>query len=184
MFRRSVGYRLIRIGSSRGTRTGEPSAVMIYPISQKARQLVNDLRGVLARDIHPQLQLSFDHGPCPMTPILRAGILSNLPPPAPLQANEEANTVAAFAFGPRTLEAAIVSLRSYLTTHGDALAVLSAQAQTLIGARVFDGLDWTEAASRAGYPSVPAAMRAIRRAIRMVVLHATPELEAKKPRSN
>ena len=36
-FRRHVGYALLRGGASRGTRTGEPAAVMVRPVSAAAK---------------------------------------------------------------------------------------------------------------------------------------------------
>ncbi|MEE2788426.1 MAG: GNAT family N-acetyltransferase [Myxococcota bacterium] len=176
-FRRSLGYRLVRIGASRGARTGEPAAVMLRPISRRAHRLVDELRRIFARDAELQLRLSFDVGPCPLDPTVRSSILSHLPPPARLSADETARTVAAFAFGPRTLEAAATALRAYVGQHQSTLAILTGQARTLIEARLLEGADWHEATCRAHYPSVPAAMRAMRREIRTLVRHATPQLE-------
>ena len=56
-FRRHVGYVLVRVGASRGTRTGEPAAVMIHPVSPRAHRLTRELRGDLARELPYQLSL-------------------------------------------------------------------------------------------------------------------------------
>ena len=56
-FRRSVGYALVRVGASRGTRTGEPAAVMLRPVSERATRLLDGLREDLARDLPLQLEL-------------------------------------------------------------------------------------------------------------------------------
>ncbi len=102
-FRRSVGYEVVRVGASRGTRTGEPAAVMLRAASPAGARLVGDLRGALARDLPPQLEL------------LRDDVLDDdLPEPAPLTPEEVAEGVRAYAFGARTLEASIAALTRYV----------------------------------------------------------------------
>src|SRR5690606_38647685 len=63
-FRRAVGYELVRLGASKSARAGEPTAVMVRPVSARASRLVADLRADLARDLPIQLALiaADEHG--------------------------------------------------------------------------------------------------------------------------
>lgn len=59
-FRKALGYKLVRVGSSRGARTGEPPVVMVRPCSPRAHALVDALQAELARDL-PDLLHLLDH---------------------------------------------------------------------------------------------------------------------------
>ncbi len=163
-FRRSLGYALVRVGASRGARTGEPAAVMIRAVTPRARLLVRELRAALARDLPLQLELM--EREVPMDDALVAALREDLPDPAPLSAAVIEEAVQAYAFGPRPFESVALAVRSWVALEDEAFGRLSAADRQLIDARVLRGLRWSEVAAAAAMPSVPAAMRATRRAVR------------------
>jgi len=173
-FRRHVGYALLRVGASRGTRTGEPAAVMVRPVSAAAKALVADLRVDLARDLPLQLSLMAAGHELVLDPALEAALHLGLPDAPTLDEAAIRYTVATYAFGPRTLEAAAVALTAFIEGHRDALDTLSDGERTLIEGRVLGHESWHGITERAGLPSVPAAMRAARRAVRALVLRVDP----------
>lgn len=173
-FRRGLGYALVRVGASRGARTGEPAAVMVRPVSRAAQALVDDLRAALARDLPAQLALMADE--VPLEPALEAALRAELPPPAPLDAATLREAIEGYAFGPRPFEASPVAIRAFVDDHPVALAALAERDRGLIEARVRAHRPWSEVAARTGFDSVPAAMRAMRRAVRALALRVDPDL--------
>lgn len=163
-FRRSMGYELVRVGASRGARTGEPAAVMVRPVSARARKLVEELRVELARDLPLQLELL--EGEHPLEAELKSALMAGLPAPPPMGEAEVRRVVASYLGGPRPYESAAFALGRFVSTHADVLHGLVASERALIEGRVLRCLPWARAAAEAGYPSVPAAMRALRRALR------------------
>lgn len=159
-FRRAVGYEVVRLGSAPGERTGEPSVVMLRPVSDAARALVARLRGALARDLPTALALLEAEGE-PVDEALAELLSRGLPPPAPLPDAERDRIVAHWAHGPRPYEAAAVAVRAWLVAHPRALD--GHPDREWIEARVLGGLGWRDVARQAGL-TVPAAMRALRRA--------------------
>ena len=175
-FRRSVGYEVIRVGASRGTRTGEPAAVMMRPVSPRAHALFHTVRADLARDLPLQLSLMSAGNELVLDPALEAALHHALPTPPALTAEEIRYAVATFAYGPRTLEAAAVALTAFIEAHRAALAHLAPQDRGLIEDRVLHHLSWIAVMQRACTPSVPATMRAARRAVRALAERVDPEI--------
>lgn len=173
-FRRGLGYSLVRVGASRGARTGEPAAVMIRPMTDPARRLVDELRAVLARDL--PLQLAMMQDDLPIDDDLAEALARDLPPPAPLDAAACREAILGYAFGPRPLEACPTAIGRWIEDHAGRLSALDDAGRALIEARVRDRAPWAEAAARAGLPSIPAAMRALRRAVRALALRVDPTL--------
>ena len=161
-FRRAVGYELVRVGASRGTRTGEPAAVMLRPVSDAARALLEGLRADLARDLPLQLELLA--ADLVLEPALRAALEAGLPPAAPLSDADAEAIVVAYLDGPRPFESAAYAVTQYVARHAEALDELPNAA--LIRRRVLDRASWAETTKDAGFPSIPAAMRALRRTLR------------------
>ncbi|MEZ4322935.1 MAG: GNAT family N-acetyltransferase [Myxococcota bacterium] len=161
-FRRSQGYRLVRLGVSRGSRTGEPSAVMVRPVSPDAHALVHDLRAVLARDLPLQLELMQADG-LPLAPDLLQAVLADLPAPAPLDGPAITEAVRAYTRGSRPYDAMATALTAFVQASD--LTPLEGEARQLVEARVLHRASWTELSARTGLP-VPAVMRALRRAFR------------------
>lgn len=168
-FRRSLGYELVRLSASRGARTGEPSVMMLRPVSERARVLVTELRAELARDLPRQLELLHADGETLLDPVLVASLCADLPPPAPLDPARCRALADAYAHGPRTFESVALALQQYVESHRDRLAVLTPAERRTIEGRVLAGHGWRRVAADAGLPGVPAAMRGLRRAVRRLV---------------
>jgi len=178
-FRRQVGYRLVRVGAFRGTRTGEPAAVMIRPVSTRAKRLVETLRVALARELPEQLALMQSGHELLLSDDLHSSLLYGLPEPIPLTEDEVCLRVARFAFGPSTQEAVASALRRFVTGHQSLLEYLPHDADRLIRCRIVDGGSWADTMAAAGLPSIPATMRALRRAVRAFCAVADPDLASK-----
>ncbi len=164
-FRRAQGYRVVRIGASRGARTGEPSVMMIRPTSERAEALTRRLRAGLARDLDAQLGF-LEEGGLALEPALRASLAEGLERGLGDDPAWDAERCRAYAHGPRTFESVATSLGRFVRAHGGSLAALGVSERALLEARVVERAPWSVAAARAGLPSVPAAMRATRRAFR------------------
>jgi len=166
-FRRSVGYELVRVGVSRGARSGEAAAVMIRPVSDRGRSLVDSLRVELSRSLAIQLELLEVDGDLELDEALRASLSRGLPSPAPLGDDELRAVVERYAAGPQPFDAAAYALAPFVERRG--LSGLDLRARRLVEGRVLRRRSWAEVAREAGYPSVPAAQRALRPAIRLLL---------------
>ena len=175
-FRRTVGYELVRLGASRGSRTGEPAAVMIYPVTARAQKLLKDLRADLARDLPLQLRLMQAGHELSLAPGLAQTLVEDLPEPAPLSERQIVLSVRAYAFGSRTQESVAGALRVFVERHAYNLPRLHADARTLIEARVLDLASWQDTVTRTGVATIPAAMRGLRRAVKSLVTTSAPHL--------
>lgn len=166
-FRRAAGYELIRVGASRGVRTGEPSAVMMRPVSPAARRLFDALREDLARDLPLQLELQNTDGELALEPALEAALGQGLAVDPKARSTEARDAiVSSYAHGPRTYESAATPLTAWVRAHRARLSELEDEERFLIEARILERRSWSEVARLSELPSVPAAMRALRRAIR------------------
>lgn len=157
-FRRSVGYGLVRLGMSRGRRSGEPAAIMLRPVSPRAVQLVDDLRVELARNLPLQCEL-LDRD-LALDPALAAALLDDLPPVAPPSDEELLATVQRYVDGPQPSDAVAYALARWVELHHDRLSSLDARIRAVVEGRVLRRRPWTEVSD-----SVPWAMRALRPAI-------------------
>jgi tRNA(Met) cytidine acetyltransferase len=168
-FRRRLGYELVRVSASRGARTGEPSVVMLRPVSERAHALVAELRAELARDLPRVLELLQADGETLLDPDLAAALRLELPPPAPLTPAQCRALVESYAFGPRTFESVAFALAQFVAAEPARLESLTASERTLIEGRVIAGRGWRQVTADAGLTSVPAAMRALRRTVRRIL---------------
>jgi tRNA(Met) cytidine acetyltransferase len=175
-FRRSVGYELVRVGASRGARSGEPSAVMLRPVSPAAHALLQTLRAELARDLPLQLELMALDGEVEPEVELQGALLEGLPEPAPLPEPELRRIVSGYVHGPRPYDVVATALTAFVQAHASALVDLEPDSRRLIELRVLQRVRWTELARRCGLPTVPAAMRALRRATAALVTRVEPDL--------
>lgn len=171
-FRRQAGYELVRVSASRGTRTGEPAALMLRPVSQPAQRLLARLRADLARDLPHQLRLLQAGHELVLDPRLEASLQRDLPAPSPLDDEALEAALASYAHGPRTFESVAVQITAFVRNHRDALAGLPAAQRAVIASRVLAESGWAEATAAAGLDDVRTAMRELRRGIRALVLHA------------
>ncbi len=165
-FRRALGYTLVRVGVSRGARTGEPAAVMVRPVTPRAEALVAELRLDLARALPLQLELLAAEGEPWLDPPLVDAIRADVSDPSPLTVAERDAEVVHYLNGPRPFEGAAFAIVPFVDAHAERLERLPELERALIEARVRKRLPWAEVARAAGYPSVAAAMRALRPALR------------------
>jgi tRNA(Met) cytidine acetyltransferase len=165
-FRRALGYRLVRVGVSRGARSGEPAAVMVRPASPAAEALSTALEADLARALPAQLALQAAAGELVLDPALVAAFTAGLPERPPPSPAELAAAVETYLSGPAPYEGAAWAVRPWLAARGVEGGGLSPREKTLLTARVLRGDAWRAAAREAGYESNAAAMRALRPALR------------------
>lgn len=162
--RRRLGYRLVRVGAARGSRTGEPTAVMIRPASEAARALVDALQADLAAELPLLVALMSAEGP--LSPALVDAFGVGLPEALPPDPDRLAARLASYLSGPCHFEAAALALQHAV---GDAdLGALSDIERRLITDRLVAPVSWAAAAQAAGM-SVPAAQRALKRALRALL---------------
>lgn len=166
-FRHALGYRVVRVSASRGARTGEPSVLMLRPVTAEAELLFATLRAELARDLPTQLALLASE--LVLEPALVEALAFELPPPATFDAASALHTTREYVGGPRTFESVALAVRLTLEAHPDQVHALPPALGALVTARALEGRTWAEARRRSGLPSVAAAMRAMRRAVRAVV---------------
>lgn len=169
-FRRALGYELVRVGASLGLRTGEPAAVMLRPVSPAGADLVAALRQDLARDINIQLDLLRADGDLGFDPRLASALAAGLPAPVELDPHELQMRIQRYLSGPQTLQGAAYAITRVVERNTERLRSLPPQEQSLIRGRVLDRRSWDHVATQAGYPNVQAAMRALRPALRKLLL--------------
>jgi tRNA(Met) cytidine acetyltransferase len=166
-FRHDVGYALVRVGASRGARTGEPSAVMLREGSERGARLLGELREELARDLPLQIELLDADGELGLDPRLRDALSDAAPPlsSAPVLSDADVRArVASYLGGPRPFEAVAWAVTQFVA--GADLAVLEEREQALVEGRVLKRRSWRAVAADAGYANAPTAMRALRPAVR------------------
>lgn len=165
--RRRLGYQLVRVSASRGTRTGEPSIMMIKPITEPARRLVAELRIELARELDTQLALLQADDGLTLDPRLIEALRAELPTVAPYSASERRALALAYAHGPRTFESVASAVRGWLQSVD--LAALPPQLRAIVEARALQLHGWHRITRDTNSASVTATMRAMRRAARLLV---------------
>ena len=178
-FRRSVGYELVRVSASRGSRTGEPSATMIYPVSDDAKALFVRLREELARELPLQLELLVASDELLLDPDLERACLAGLERSSPMPESRMQEIVRAYAYGPRTHTASALALAIYVSRHEALLSLLSPREEQLIRGRILEQKGWGELVVETGLPGFPATMRALRRAVRALVERASSAPETR-----
>ncbi|MEE2645555.1 MAG: GNAT family N-acetyltransferase [Myxococcota bacterium] len=161
-FREALDYQLVRVGASRGSRTGEPSVLMLSPRSEAASALVRVLRGELARELPLQLSL-LETGPGrTLNDTLRQQLLSSLPTPTPASDSWDRARLGRYAFSSLTLEGSAGALERFLSKDPEASTDPSLKP---LRDRVCQQVSW-EALSGELALSIPATMRLLRRRFR------------------
>lgn len=163
-FRQALGYQVIRLGSAAGARSGEPSVVMVRPVSDDARALSEALRADLSRNLPLQLRLLIAES-APLAPPLERALADALPEPPPLSPTEQRARLAHYLESGQTFEAAASVLHAFACARRQDFARLEPMDATLLEARVIELASWREAAQRAGL-SVAQAQRRLRIAFR------------------
>lgn len=166
-FRRRLGYQLVRVSAARGARTGEPSVLMIKPNSEPAQRLVAELRRELAREIDIQFALLQADDGLTLAPDLLDALRADLPAVPRYRASEQRALAHAYAHGPRTFESVATAVRGFVEMID--LAVLPTNLRAVVEGRVLQLHGWRRITQDVGMPSVSATMRALRRALRLLV---------------
>ena len=143
--------------------------MMLRPESARAQALVQTLRSELARDLPRQLELMHADGETLLDPALVDALQHSLPEPAPLSDEQCEAIVRSYTGGPRTFESIAAALMQFVRSHQPRLDRLTPSERTLIERRVLAADSWPRATEAAALPSVPAAMRALRRAVRQLL---------------
>ena len=168
-FRHSVGYEVVRLSASRGSRTGVPSVAMIYPVTDAGRQLTDEIRDELADTLGIQLELVSADGAVQLSDELRALVQRGLREPQVIAVDAALGAATSYAHGPRTFESVAAAMQALWDAGALPDERLHPSERALIQARLLQRRGWVESASAATYPSVPAAMRAMRRAVRKLL---------------
>ncbi|MFT5680709.1 MAG: tRNA(Met) cytidine acetyltransferase [Myxococcota bacterium] len=162
--RRRLGYRLVRVGAARGSRTGEPTAVMIRPVSEAAHALVEALQADLAAELPGLVALMTAEGP--LSPALIAALSAGLPDAEPPDPTRLAARLTSYLSGPCHFEAAALALGEAISESD--LSGLPLVERGLVTDKVIRHASWSAAAELAGL-SIPAAQRALKRALRSLL---------------
>jgi tRNA(Met) cytidine acetyltransferase len=163
-FRRDVGYELVRLGVSRGARSGEPAAVMLRPVSERARTLVRELREELAQGLDDQLAL-LAADELPLDAGLELELRRGLPAARPLDPAAARAIVERYAASAQPSDAIAHALRTFVLANEHHLASLDPRDAALLRARTLDRAPWRAA----GLGTAAAAMRAMRPAVRALL---------------
>jgi tRNA(Met) cytidine acetyltransferase len=167
-FRRALGYEVVRVGTASGARSGEPAVVMVRPVSPRAFALVDRWRVDLARELPAQLEAMASDGTS-IDERLRATLVDGLPTPLRHDATSLHELTLRYVGGTQPADVVIGSLGELARIHELALATLRARDRALIRARLIERRSWAESGMRSGLPSVAAAMRAMREAVRALL---------------
>lgn len=167
-FRAQAGYLLVRVGGSRGARTGAPAAVMVRPEGDAATALVADLRRELSWALPAQLDLLGANPALGLDGALRSALEALAPRAERAPTDAETRLALAGALhGPRTMDSVLWAAERWLAS-SDALARLSGSDRALVEARVLQRRSWQEVQQAAGLPTRRATQRGLKRALRGV----------------
>jgi hypothetical protein len=101
---------------------------------------------------------------------LEEALIRDLGPPEPWSAAEIEHAVRSWACGPRPLDVVIPQVRLWMSGRWQELAPKERGA---LWSRL-DGAPWVVLARDGGFPSVPACMRAVRRAVAGLIVPGDP----------
>ena len=176
--RAGLGYHLCRVASATSAASGEPSALMIRPVSAAAEALVARLRLRLRGELPAQLPLLEADAGLPLGP-LRAALLAHaaLPPEAedaalqaaPVATPAQLAALGAAMAGPCPMDALPAQVAAALR----ALPGGAGPGEAALRDRYLGRRSWSQIASEGSFPTVKAAQRAARRALR-ALLGAAP----------
>lgn len=167
-FRRSLGYRLVRVGVSRSARSGVPSVLMLRPRSPAAHRLVDHLRHDLARDLPAILgRLDGERG-VPLDPALIHLLRADLPAPSKWTIASASSAMDRYLHGATPIDALAEAPAVWLSTRTDWTHGLSPLEALAIRLRVIENRPWHAIAAACGTRNVTVVHRAIRRGLRRV----------------
>lgn len=163
-FRQGLGYQLVRLGMSRGARTGEPAVVMLRPVSLRAKETTAVFRRELARNLPWQIREFAAEG-LPLSGELEQALLEGLDSPEPLSALEINTIVDEYLRSARPVDTIAYAISSFVQGNKKLLSYMDKRSSALLRARWIEGRIWREAAEVAGFKDTGAAMRAMRGAM-------------------
>lgn len=163
-FRLKQGYVPVRLAAGWGERSGEPSVVMLRPVSARCEALARELREILAWNL--PWQLAALAAEAPLDPELATALTDALPASRPPTEAAVARALAGYLRGPAPFESALFALRSAWEARHAGLDRLPPADRALIEAKLGAQRSWREAAAAGGHATVPGAQRAVRRALR------------------
>ncbi|MCU0659638.1 MAG: GNAT family N-acetyltransferase [Polyangiaceae bacterium] len=164
-FRRSLGYMLVRVGASRGARTGEPAAVMVHPRSPAAHRLVASMQRELAWHL-PWQWRAFEAEGTPLEPALIEALGAGLPSPSLPDDEEQLALVRAYVASARPADTLGAVLCAWVRGRAGLLGRLPRRDAALLQARWVEERSWAQATREARFDSVEGAMKAMRGAVR------------------
>lgn len=172
-FRRSQGYEVVRLSASRGARSGEPSVVMVRPVTERAQALVASLRSEFARDLPLQLELLTAGEELLLEPQLAVALNAGLATTGPndgrmTDAQVRAGAVS-YAWGPRTFESCATAVCRFADQHSALLPTLPPAEAAVIRSRVLGRSSWQATLTASELPNHRMGMRALRRGIRGLI---------------
>jgi tRNA(Met) cytidine acetyltransferase len=165
-FRRALGYEVARVGAGRGARSGDPSVVMLRPVSARAAALLAALRADLAWNWPLQRALLAREEP--LSAALVSAIEEGLPPAVEPDDAALAERLAFYVGSAQPLEACVGFVACFARRHPERLAALPPSDRALVAGRVLELAGWAEVAASAGLP-IDAAHRRMRQAVRAMV---------------
>ena len=151
---------------------------MLRPACPEAEALVADLQGVLARNLPVQLGLMAADGDPSLHGALAEALQAGLPEPVTWDEDALEHEVGAYLHGPRSQEAVAAALQAWVELRGDLLPRLEPLERGLIHQRVLAGHPWKRVLAQSDLDSVPAAQRALRRALRSLEALRSPSLSS------
>ncbi len=160
-FRRSLGYRLVRLGSSPGDRSGAPAAVMLRPVTAEAEAICVAMQRELAWNLPFQVALLCRDGA--VEPGLAEALAVGLPSVAPPRAAQVQAGLAAYLAGPRRSRLLVGPARRGVGRRP--AAGTDAHGRRPGAGAALDLRPWPDLAEALGLGGVPATQRALRRAL-------------------
>ncbi|MEW5850008.1 MAG: GNAT family N-acetyltransferase [Myxococcota bacterium] len=168
-FRRSLGYRLVRLGVSTGDRSGEPTAVMVRPVTARAEEMVERWQRALAWGLPEQLALLRASPLTEPDDALVAELTTGTPLVEPPTRAELLEVLERYCDGIQPVEPVAFAVRWLMESHPDAVTTLTEAQRALLTSRVQLRRSWEETGKNALGQGASAAMRAMRPAIRALL---------------
>ena len=165
-----AGFRPVGLGVRRGAASGIRSAIVLRPLEARGAALVGELAVRFRRQLPHQLTDALrDLDPALALDLLAAP--STLPPPL-LDAADRSDLFAC-AFGPRIYDVVVGpvwELVRHALSDPELRVLLDERSRHLLVLKVLQKRPWSEAAAELGYAGNHEAMRAVRAALKPLVL--------------
>lgn len=163
-FWQRCGFQPVRVGMTRGSRSGEHALLVLQALSPLGQSLLASARRQFLRDLPAQLAQPLRD----LDPELAVLLLPDDATAAALDA-DDCRQLVAFAHGRRSYGDSLGALQRLVLAAGAALAGLSAAQRRLLLAKVMQGRDWSEVAELGSWPGRAAAEEALRQAVRQLL---------------